>query len=991
MVTVVHATIPGRIRVRVDALYRAPALQRYLEQELATLDQIYSITANPLTASVKIVSDPAWDSVAVIHRLEHLVADYQQQAHAKLSSPAMPLSSQSRQVDQDQPQPDSPWYTQAIDAVASAHNTHLDRGLSHQEAEQRLQRYGANRLSTSRRRSDWAMVAEQLITWPVGLLSTAAALSLATGSPIDAAVIMGVVGINTIIGYSTERQSERIIQSLQRQQNSTARVVRDGQVIPLDAAEVVPGDLLVLQSGQTVAADGRLAQASNLTIDESALTGESLPVSKQAHPLSPPLPLAERNNQVFKGTLVTAGQGKAVVVNTGQHTEFGHIQTLVGSTAAQDTPLQKQLADVSGQLVLLCGGVCTAIFAVGVLRGYGLLQVLKTSISLAVAAVPEGLPAVATTTLALGIQNMRQRKILIRALNAVEALGSVQVLCLDKTGTITQNQMVVQQVHLATGPVPSMPGDPEDETFVPPPDLEKLLTVAVLCNESEVILREGKRPEVKGSATETALIHLAQTAGFNVLGLRRRFPTTQVNLRTDNRNVMSTLHQSPDGKRLLAAKGSPKEILQRCTHWQKHQRVYPLTPEDCEELRATNHRLADQALRVLALAYRDLEDDDDGEHDLVWLGLVALADPIRTGVPELMADFHRAGIDTVMLTGDQRTTARAIGQQLNLSRNGDLTILDAQNLAQMEQDDIARQVGKVDIFARISPADKLQVVRTLQSAHKLVAMTGDGINDTPALKAADVGLAMGSGQSAGVHDVADVVIQDDNLSTLIDAVSQGRTIYTNIRKSVHFLLATNLSEIMVVAVATLVGLGEPLNAIQLLWLNLVTDIFPGLGLALEPPEPDVLHRPPRDPAERIIKPSDFQRIVWEASVISVCALAAYSYAVVRYGISPRASTIAFMSLTIAQVLHTCSCRSETHRWFDGKPLPRNPYVEAAIFGSLGLQLLPLIFPGLGQLLKLHPLQGQDYGVIAIAALLPLIINEFTKPPPPASNRDGADP
>jgi Ca2+-transporting ATPase len=984
MLRILHSKVPGRARFKVDALYRAPGLQHYLERELADVDSIHSVTANPLTGSVKVTSDPILGPMEVAHKLEILVADYQRQDCAPHQGSSMAIPSQSREPHHQPVQADTPWHTQTTEAIISAHNTDLNRGLSPQEAGQRLERYGPNRLATVSNRSDVAMVVEQLTTWPVGLLSTAAVLSLATGSPIDAVVIMGVVGINTVIGYVTESQSERIIQSLQQDQKPLARVMRDGQTMQLDATEVVPGDLMLLQSGQTVAADARLVDVSNLTVDESALTGESLPVRKLCAPLAQETPLAERTNQVFKGTLIAGGQGKAVVTGTGQNTEIGRIQTLVGTTAALETPLQRQLGEVSGQLVLLCGGVCAVIFGVGALRGYGLLHGLKNSISLAVAAVPEGLPAVATTTLALGIQRMRQRKILIRALNAVEALGSVQVVCLDKTGTITQNYMVVQAIHLPTGSMELEDGKLRQgrETLAAAAShlaLTQLLEIGVLCSESDVAVDGNNRITVQGSATENALIHLALGADLDVLDLRQRYPTNQVNLRSDNRNVMSTLHETPEGKRLAAVKGSPREVLQRCTRWRHHDQILPLTESTREDLIQANYYMADQSLRVLALAYRDLEDgDEDGEHDLIWLGMVGMADPIRAGVPELMTAFHRAGIDTVMLTGDQRSTARAIGQRLSLSRNGGLTVLDAQALAQLGDDGIKQQASKVDIFARISPADKLQIVRALQSANKVVAMTGDGINDTPALKAANVGLAMGSGKSEGVHEVADVVIQDDNLSTLIDAVSQGRTIYTNIRKAVHFLLATNLSEIVVVAIATLAGLGEPLNAIQLLWLNLVTDIFPGLGLALEPPEPDVLEQPPRNPEERIIKTSDFQRIAWEASVISAAALAAYGYALARYGIGAQSSTVAFMSLTLAQVLHTFSCRSETHRWFDARPLPRNPYVEAAIAGSLALQLLPLVVPGLGQLLHIVPLDARDYGVIALAALLPLVINELTK-------------
>lgn len=992
MVEIIHAAVKGRARYKVEPLHRSPPLKRYLEQQLSTYEGITSVSANPVTGTVLVQFRAEMGEGAIATRIEKLVKEFQAQVPDRETGKAQP----SKPSTATEAQGDTPWHLTSLEDILQTFESSETSGLSTEAATNSLQRYGPNLLAESQGRSDWSMVVEQFTTWPVGLLSAAAVLSGVTGGMVDAAVIMGVVGINAVIGYVTESQSERIIRSLQQGESPLAVVRRGGQEITLDAAEIVPGDVLVLRSGNPVVADARLVRADNLCIDESALTGESVPVEKRAIALSGEMvPLAERVNMVFQGTLITGGSGIAVVVATGQATEIGKIQSLVGETVALDTPLQRQLDEVSRQLVVLCGGVCAAIFGVGALRGYGLLELLKTSISLAVAAVPEGLPTVATTTLALGIQNMRQRKILIRALNAVEALGSLQVVCLDKTGTITQNRMVVQEVEIARGTL-HIEGSGEtvlaakfinaEQATVQPEtgrELHHLLQVGVLCSESQVSQTEEGELRVSGSPTENALIYLAIAAGLDVLELRQRYPLVQTNLRSDNRNLMSTVHQCPDGKELMAVKGSPSEVLERCTTWMCAGEVKPLTPEQRRVLSQSNQRMADQALRVLGMAYRELPDgeagDSDGEQALTWLGLVGLADPIRSGVPELMAEFHRAGIDTVMVTGDQSATAYAIGRQLNLQRDQQLEILDAYDLSNLAPDELRALADKVDIFARISPADKLQIVRALQSAGRIVAMTGDGINDTPALKAANVGLAMGSGRADVVHEVADVVIQDDNLGTLIDAVSQGRTIYNNIRKSVHFLLATNLSEIMVTAIATLLGLGQPMNAIQLLWLNLVTDVFPGLGLALEPPEPDVLDRPPRSPEERIIQQKDFQRIATEAGVLSLSALLAYGYGIGKYGIGAKASTIVFMSLTIGQVLHTLSCRSETHRWFDPGSLPRNSYLEAAVLGSLALQLLPLVVPGLGSLLKLAPLDGIDFLVIILAAVLPLLINEGTKP------------
>jgi len=1014
VIQAIHTQVPGRARYKVTALYRSLPLQHYLEDYLTADPDILAVTANPLTSSVLIRFKPECPVAEIEGRLREAMQLWEGGARSKeqgarskeqggaggTPTPQEALREAVREAVQEAGEMGGEaWYQLPLDRVLQRWGTEVNLGLSMATAEQRLAEYGPNQLVAAAGRSDLSMILEQFTTWPVALLSGAAILSGLTGGLVDAIVILGVVGVNAVIGYVTESQSEKIIQSLRQGDRPLVQVRREGTVVTIPIEAVVPGDLLLLRSGNYVAADARLIQSNNLGIDESALTGESVAVSKRVVELGAAMvPLAERVNMVFKGTFIVGGEGLAVVTATGSATEMGKIQTLVGETQVMETPLQRQLAEVSGQLVLLCGGVCGAIFAVGLGRGYGWLEILKTSISLAVAAVPEGLPTVATTTLALGIQNMRQRKILIRGLNAVETLGSVQVVCLDKTGTLTRNQMAVVAIQMATAALELTPtGEISQAEFtgtataIDAIALQRLLEIGTLCSESEITQAADGTYAVKGTATENALVNLAIAQSLDVLDLRQRYPRRHLNPRTDSRNLMSTVHAMPDGSQWVAVKGSPPEVLARCRAFLDQGVVKPLTLEDQQALEMANQALADRALRVLAIAYRelatgsDLDPDriepDHIEQDLVWVGLVGLADPIREGVPTLIEQFHQAGIDTVMVTGDQSPTAYAIGRQLNLNRDRQLKILDAYDLSTLEPEALAALADKVDIFARISPADKLQIVRALQATDKVVAMTGDGINDTPALKAANVGLAMGSGRAGVVHEVADVVIQDDNLSTIIDAVSQGRTIYNNIRKSVHFLLATNLSEIIVMAIATLFGWGEPLNALQLLWLNLVTDVFPGLGLALEPPEPGVLNQPPRNPNTPIIRNQDFQRIGIEASVLSMFALAAYGYALLKYGLGPKASTVAFMSLTIGQVLHTFSCRSETHRWFDAEPLPRNPYVEVAIVGALVLQLLPLVVPGLGKLLKIAPLNPWDYGVIATAAVLPLLINEATKTNP----------
>jgi Ca2+-transporting ATPase len=980
----IHTAVRGRARYHVDELHRSDSCKHYLERHLSKRQYIKRVSANSLTGNVLVQFAPELSLGEVEEAIATLVEEYQKSEHPRQDSSAQPARQHQPKPGAVEEQTIKDWHQMPIESVLAEFNTDRKGGLSAELVDELRDRYGSNRLSEAKTRSDLTIILEQFNSLPVALLSAAAVLSIATGGLADALTIMGVVGINAIIGYITENQSERIIRSLRDEDRPIAIVFRDGDRIEVDSEEIVPGDIIVLRSGTYVPADARLLVTDMLSVDESALTGESIPVDKTSEVLQGDMiPLAERTNMVYRGTLVTSGSGLAVVVATAKFTEMGKIQTMVGEAADQGTPLQRQLDETGSQLVAIGSGICVLVFGIGVLRGYGFLQMLKTAISLAVASVPEGLPTIATTILALGIQDMRKQNILVRSLNAVEALGSVQTICLDKTGTITQNRMVVTQVRVALGEINIRDRHfTHDDQPLQPPDCKELMLliqVGVLCNESKLRPQDNGDYDLDGSSTENALIELAIAAEIDVLDMNQRYPRQETYPRADNRNIMTTVHQTPGGQPFVAVKGSPDEVLEKCTFQMRDGEVVPLSDDDRRTISLANERMAGQALRVLGFAYTHLNSSDEHpETELTWLGLTGMADPIREGVTDLIADFHRAGINTVMITGDQSPTAYAIGKQLHLSRDRNLEILDASDLARLDPEKLKALSDKVDIFARISPADKLQIVQALQNTGKIVAMTGDGINDTPALKAANVGVAMGAGGTSVVHEVADVVIGDNNLKTMIDAVSRGRTIYNNIRKSVHFLLATNMSEIMVATVATAAGLGEPLNAMQLLWLNLVTDIFPGLALALEPPDPDVLDHPPRDPDTPIIQTDDYQRIATEAAVISLAALAAYGYGILRYGISQKSSTVVFMSLTIGQVLHTFSCRSQTHSFLSDKPLPRNPYVDAAVVGSLAIQILPLVVPPLRSLLKLQPIGLIDAAVIAACAIAPLLVNESTK-------------
>lgn len=739
----------------------------------------------------------------------------------------------------------------------------------------------------------------------------------------------------------------------------------------------------MLQPGDFVAADVRVIKTSQLTVDESALTGESMPASKITSPIAKQdTPLGDRRNMAYMGTMITGGSGIGVVIATGVNTQIGQIQSLVGQAHSPVTPMQKELDHIGTQMALTSGAICGGVFALGMLRGYGLLPMLKSSISLAVAAVPEGLPAVATTTLALGIRKMRKYNVAVRHLDAVETLGSVQVFCLDKTGTLTLNSMAAVTVQVGGRDYSVCAGqlfldgeplsDRADDCF------QRFLEVISLCNES-VVKKKDQQVRMDGTPTENALLELASISGLDIHALQRQYPHYKIRYRAENQPYMYTFHRLSDERFFVAVKGSPQEVLSLCDFYQDQSGLHPVNDNFRTLVINRNNEMASDALRVLgvACAEKSMHDEEKPTH-LTWLGLVGMADPLRTGMPDLVRLFHRAGIHTVMITGDQSSTAYAIGKQLNLSNGKPLQILDSTRLEKLDQKLLSGLIQDVHVFARVSPANKLQIVQAIQKTGKVVAMTGDGINDGPALKAANIGVAMGGASSDVARSVSDVVLEDDNLHTMVIAVEHGRAIYNNIRKSIHYLISTNLSEIEVMLSGIAVGAGEILNPMQLLWINLITDIFPGLALSMEAPAADLMQQPPRNPQEKIIRRQDLMRMARESAIITAGSMAAYGYGFSRYGLGPQSNTILFNSLTIAQLLHSLTCRSETYSVFNRGALPRNPYLNYAITGSGLLQALAMLIPGIRNGLGATPLNFIDVLVVAGGAVMPMLINESGK-------------
>ncbi|HKP60595.1 MAG TPA: HAD-IC family P-type ATPase [Polyangiales bacterium] len=1021
-VRILHSSVPGRARYAVKALERNTKLAGLVEQTLGAAPGVQEVRANPVTGTVLLLFAPATPRAKLDETLTTLISNGSGvKIHVEVPPPrvAEPKNSGAktftkeglgrpidgviarlrqarlarsvtgatitkRVQEGDEAEVYAPsWHTLEIDQICKEIRVIGVAGLSAVDADKRLSTEGPNALTPPPRRGELAILFEQLLSTPVLMLGASAVLSAATGGLGDAVAILAVIGINATIGYVTESGAERSIASLSKSPSPSANVLRDGRKQQIATESVVRGDILVLSQGVFVAADARLVQAEELTVDESSLTGESVPVLKHHGTLGDKdAPLGERLDMVYRGTLVTGGSGLALVVATGGSTEIGRIQALASGVEQNETPMQKQLDRLGGQLAVGASIACAATLGVGLLRGEQFVSMFRTAVSLAVAAVPEGLPTVAITTLALGLSRMRSQQVFVRQLSAVETLGSVQVVCVDKTGTLTVNRMTVTalQTGLLTYDVSAgqfsgslgHSGTPADH------DLNWLFRVSTLCSEVEFAEDKGVTV-LRGSPTENALVQLALDAGFDARAERAKFPCSRMRRRSQTRNYMSTEHDCDSGPFVLV-KGRPSDVLGMCNAYLKDGERLPLTAEIAAQIEDDNERMAGRALRVLGFAFRDgTQGEDEDLRDLVWAGLSGMEDPPRAQVDEVISRFRRAGVRTVMITGDQSATAQAVAKQVALHEpDGRIEIVDSTRLDRIEPAVLAALANRAHVFARVSPAHKLQIVSALQRSGMVVAMTGDGVNDSPALKAADIGIAMGGGGTTVAREVADVVLEDDELMTLVTAIEQGRTIYDDIRKAVHFILSTNLGEILYTFTCVASGLGDPLTPMQLLWINLLTDVFPELALAVQPPESDVMARPPRDPSRPMFTSRDLTRIGMEGTVITGGALAAYLWARGRGGGPAHAGSVGFTALTLAQLLHAWSTRSETHTIFDRTQLNQNKWLPIAVGGTMALQVVANLIPGLRRLLGTVPLSPVDWGVALTAAIGPFLINELTK-------------
>ena len=968
---VVHAAVPGRLRIRLDP---ARACQPGLSRALGSVTGISTVTVSSLTGSVLIHHDPSIPANRILEVVRRLTNHPERLPDPDVIAPAPAKSKPAADGDF------APHAMRWQDVVLRL-ETDAGKGLAVDEAQRRLEVHGRNRIGRTEARSQWAILAEQFTTLPIMLLGGSAVVSATTGGVADAAVTLAVAGTNALVGFATEGQAERTLRDFAAPSTHEAEVRRAGAVTPVSGDMIVPGDVLLLSPGQFIAADARVTDSRHLTVDEAPLTGESLPVMKSTEPLAEAgVPLADRLNMVFMGTTVSGGSGEAVVVATGDKTEIGRIQSLAGGAERPTTPVERELEVLGRRLVYLAGGVCAAMFGIGILRGYPRLVMLKNAIALAVAAVPEGLPTVATTTLALGLNEMKRKRALIRRLDAVESLGALQVVCFDKTGTLTQNSMMVEGVYVGLKRVSRPNGD--GQVVVSRIEMLALLKTAVLCNEARAEPGANGTGTFTGSATEAALLSLAAELGVDVDALRARHPVLQTSYRDSMRRRMTTLHRNLEADSfLVAVKGSPDEVLSLCVSYHDGSAVVPLSEEMRQQILDLNAQMGTDGLRVLGFAMREFESEPNGdtETELVWLGLAGLADPIRDEAPDLMRRFHEAGIRTVMITGDQAATAVAVARDLKLVDGREPKVVTSAEIETASPEELATLVRDADVFARVSPAHKLKIVKALQRSGLVVGMTGDGINDGPALRAADIGIAMGANGSEIAKDMANVVLSDDHLSTLVDAIAQGRTIHANIRKALRFLLATNLSEILVTFGEALHGPNELETPLELLWINLVTDVLPALGLAMLPPDAGIMQQPPRPSNAALLSGRDFREIGVDGAIIGASTLAAHLYALGRYGPGPQTRAVTFSSIVLSQLAYAFTCRRDDGGHARAPALFGSSSLNLSVMAALGLHALPVFVPGVQRLLGISGLRTADLPVVALSALMPFAIRELTHP------------
>lgn len=854
-----------------------------------------------------------------------------------------------------------------IDEVSSNLKTDVNNGLSTEEAKKRLEKYGPNNLSEKNKRTVLSMLLDQFKDYMVIILIIASIVSLFLGEITDAVIILFIILLNAFLGMIQENNAEKSLESLKKLSAPVSRVLRDGKVIEIESQYLVPGDVVFLEAGNFVPADGRIIESANLKIDESALTGESIASEKIAGKLSDKnLNIGDRINMVYMGTIVTYGRGLFVVTETGMDTEMGKIAKMLDNEDKVKTPLQIKLEQLGKYLGTGALIICAIIFIIGVIEKRPVFDMFMTSVSLAVAAIPEGLPAIVTITLALGVQKMIKRNAIIRKLPAVETLGSANVICSDKTGTLTQNKMTVVKIYTDFEELDLNDHYDNKADF--------LLECSTLCTDA-FIDDKGKS---FGDPTEVAIVSAFEKNLSKKSDLENKYPRVAEIPFDSDRKMMTTIHKAHGNNYKVITKGAFDNVIERCKYILKDGKIENLTDDDKSKIKLENEKLGNNALRVLAISYKNADNiperlnSDDVEKDLIFIGLLGMIDPPREEVKDSVKICKMAGIKPVMITGDHKITAMAIAKELGILNEGDIAVT-GRELEAMTDDELYKKVKDVSVYARVSPEHKMRIVKAWQRNNAVVAMTGDGVNDAPALKQADIGAAMGITGTDVAKDSADMILTDDNFATIVAAIEEGRTIYENIKKSIHYLLSCNIGEILVLLIATLAGMPMPLKPIHILWVNLVTDSLPALALGVEPADKDIMTKKPRPKNENIFADGLMFRIPIEGIMIGLVSFIAFLFGL-RENLT-NARTMAFAVLTFSQLSQAMNVRSNKSIFKVG--LLKNKYMVLALAVSIFLQLVVILTP-LNAIFDIKNINIYDWDIIVLLSLSPIIIMEIVK-------------
>ncbi|MEG2310672.1 MAG: calcium-translocating P-type ATPase, PMCA-type [Clostridia bacterium] len=869
------------------------------------------------------------------------------------------------------------WYTMSIEEVRAILNTDLRIGLKDKEILKRKKEYGENKLKEKKKKNLLFKFIDQFKDFMICILLIAAIISAFiafnqnTNDYMDSIIIISIVVFNALMGLFQEHKAEKSLEALKKLSSPTAKVKRNSKILVIPSSELVPGDILLIESGNLIPADCRLINAYNLKVEESTLTGETIPVIKEANVrIKKNVVIGDMLNMVFASTIVVSGHGEAIVTNTAMNTKVGKIANMIISDDISCTPLQRKLADVGKKLGIACLVICLCIFVIGIFKKISIMEMFMTSIGLAVAAIPEGLPAIVTILLSIGVTKMAKKNAIIKKLPAVETLGSSSVICSDKTGTLTQNKMEVVKIY----DVNSNQAISKSSKVV-----SYILGLATMCNDSKVQYSKFKST-ISGEPTEVAIVNAGLRIAISKDKLDKEYERLNEIPFESSRKLMTTIHKR-NNTFLVVTKGAPDSLLKRCSKVYDNGKVVSLSRVHISKIEKHIEEMASDALRVLGVAFADINSlpnkmqSDIIENNLVFVGLIAMIDPPRDGVRDAVKICKKAGIKTVMITGDHILTAKAIATNLSILNKGDLAIT-GQELDAILDNDFKRNIMKYSVFARVSPEHKVRIVKAFKSSGAIVAMTGDGVNDAPALKNADIGVAMGLNGTDVAKSASDMVLTDDNFVTIVQAVKEGRHIYENIRKAVHFLIATNIGEIVTIFLGLLLGLQTPLLAIQLLWINLVTDSFPALGLGMEKADKYIMNKKPKNSRKGLFSDGLWGKIFFEGTMIGILTLVAFNLGTTLYGLEVG-RTMAFLSLGLIELVHSFNIRSDSESILS-IGIFSNKYLIVAFLIGVILQILVVIIEPIAKIFDVVSLSKVQWFYTIIISLCPIIIIEMKK-------------